>query len=287
MATKRKSVRRNRPRDITTKEGLIKYLEANQDTELPFVEEAWEAALKQYEEKKDVETTVNKIVKDEDGNPVISSFNVNYNKNPVSNYFKLMGLKAYKAKAKKIQQNKILMTDRRAEIENVYFNENDDDIDDEDDDDEEENSYSFKKNDSIICWIESFASDYEKKYIKNRYITYMSEYEINEGVGKTALKGILSIELALDRIDRLRSQGEDVDYKMEKELRKSLLDSFDAMKWQPKQRNMQEEMAANKFTVMMDRMVKEGGFKPPEQKIEKDEIDKLMDIITESREKQE
>ena len=38
---------------------------------------------------------------------------------------------------------------------------------------------------------------------------------------------------------------------------------------------------------MMDRMVKEGGFKPPEQKIEKDEIDKLMDIITESREKQE
>ena len=65
------------------------------------------------------------------------------------------------------------------------------------------------------------------------------------------------------------------------------MDSFDAMKWQPKQRNMQEEMAANKFTVMMDRMVKEGGFKPPEQKIEKDEIDKLMDIITESREKQE
>lgn len=273
--TKRR--RNNRPKDLTTKEELIKYLEENQDTENPFVEECWDKAVEKAKEnklKEQPETSV--ISKDEDGNEIVIRKKVGIVDNPVAMYFRMCSLPAYKKISDKIKKDRLLNNDSVVNIMDVYF-----DDDDEDDDDEE---YEFDEDDNpiddeITLWIKSLPSNYERKLMKRMYSSYFNQYDINEGVGKSTLKGILSIGLELDRIDRQRAMGENVDYKKEKDLRNTQQQLFDAMKWQPKQRNIREELAANKFSTMMDRMVKEGGFRPKTVETKKDDIDFLIDTL--------
>lgn len=270
--------RKDRPKNLTTKEELIEYLNNNQDVELPFVEECWEAALAKIEEKKDEQITETiKIHKSADGEEKISRNKANIFQNPVSVYFQLMGLKKYKSIGEELRKQDIIENDYKAKLEDIYF-----DFDDKDSNFVEEDESTSNV---IVDWINTLHESYERKFVTSRYLDYMNSYEINEGVGKTSLKGLLSIELELDRIDRKRAKGQEIKVKDEKDLRTMQKDIFDSMKWQPKQRNAREEMAANKFTVLMDKMVKEGKFIPTMPDYDKDKVDELMDIIMDSRAK--
>lgn len=265
-----KSVRRRqRPDTIKTKEDLMFYLQTHKD-EPAFVEECWEKAVEAAEkniEKGGVSVrTVTK--KDKDGNITKEEKVTKLITDPVKQYFKMCGLPKYKRQSQATMfLGEIKMTDKK-EIAETYFEGDTENI-----------------NDEILDWIKIISRTEEQNYIKTRYANYLNNYEINDGADKTSLKGILSMELALYRIDVLRANGEDTSLPEEDKLRKAVRETFDAMKWNKKQRNLREELAQNKFTVWLDNMVKEGAFKPNPKQYDKDEIDFLIETSLEAQRK--
>lgn len=100
----------------------------------------------------------------------------------------------------------------------------------------------------VISWIDLFDPN-EKAYLKERYSFYYDQYEINKGADQALLKRILSIEIALHRIDLSRAQKVKINSVEEEKLSKQLRETFESMKWTKKQRSAQDELGANKFTV--------------------------------------
>lgn len=261
--------RKNRPDNIETKEDLIYYLKTH-DNEPDFVEECWVAAVEaaRNNEEKGGYSYKTVIKKDKDGNEVHEEKATKLITDPVKQYFKMCGLPKYRRQA---QKNMVLGQPKDEwinKINETYFA------------DDSENL-----NDEIVAWIEMIKRTEEQSYIRSRYANYMNNYEINDGADKTSLKGILSMELALYRIDVLRANGKDTSLAEEEKLRKAVRETFDAMKWNKKQRNLREEMAQNKFTVWMDNMVKEGTFKSNPKEYPKDEIDFLIETSVEAQRK--
>lgn len=271
-APKTKYRRKNRPDTIKTKEDLIFYLNSHEDSELPFVEECWDAAIVKAEENKKKEvSTRNVITKTANGDIIKEEKSLTLITDPVKQYFKMCGLKVYKKKAMEIINQKRLrehLDDNELKIEETYFSDNSENL-----------------NDEIAQWIETIINSSEREYVKGRYINYMNNYEINDGADKSSLKGVLSLELALYRIDADRAMGKSVVVAEEEKLRKALRETFEALKWNKKQRNTREELAQNKFTVWLDNMVKEGEFVPNPKHYEPDEIDFIIKTSIEAQRK--
>jgi hypothetical protein len=261
--------RRSKRPELHTRQELEDYLLNNADTELPFLEECWNRAVElcKANEGKN-QQIIEKKVTDRDGNEVISRRPVsNVITNPVTQYFKLMGLAQYRKKAQAIRDEE--------EISNI--NEPDSILSADD-------AIYFENevhNDEVTAWIKSF-NPVERDYMIKRYTSYFDQYEINDGADKTLLKRILSLEIALHRIDTKRAAGKLVDINDEKKLSDQLQSTLESMKWTKKQRNAREDMAQNKFTVWMDKQVSEGEFKVEKKEYEKDEIDFLIDTILNS-----
>lgn len=133
----------------------------------------------------------------------------------------------------------------------------------------------------MISWIELFELN-ERRFLRERYTYYYDQYEINTGADQALLKRILSIEIALHRIDVRRAQKVNVNPVEEEKLSKQFRETLESMKWTKKQRSIQDELGANKFTVWMDKMVKDGGFSPIKRNYEKDDIDNLLDTFIEA-----
>lgn len=260
--------RKNRPDTIKTKEDLIFYLKTH-DNEPDFVEECWEVAVEaaKKNEEKGGYSIKTIIKKDKDGNEIHEEKKTKLITDPVKQYFKMCMLPKYRRQA---QKNMFLspVDKNKQDIFETYF------------DEESENL-----NDEIIDWINMISRPDEQNYISRRYANYINNYEINDGADKTSLKGILSMELALYRIDVLRANGRETSLQEEEKLRKAVRETFDAMKWNKKQRNLREEMAQNKFTVMLDNMVKNDEFTPNPKHYEDDEIDFLLNTLIESQRK--
>ena len=250
--------------DVTNKEELIAYLDSNGDG-IPFLEELWDICVKKAKENEDKDVPI-KVVKTtkKDGTVVESRRTAGVLiKNPISFYFRLYKLPQYKTKALSLLDQKDEQTDDEKEIMDVYF-----------DDDSDEDSFN-----EIIQWINMFPNPRERQYLKQRYTHYYDNYEINDGADRTMLSGILSLEIELYRINVRRAQGKSIDILKEEKLRKMLRESLEAQKWTKKQRSAVDEMAQNKFTIWLDRQVKNGGFIPEEHEIPKDEIDYLLEIV--------
>ena len=268
MATKR----RKRP-DLETKEELLEYLEKNPNSELPFLEELWEISVKACENNVDKQLkTIVKITTDSDGKVTEQRSSVgNAITNPVKQYFKMSSLPQYRKKAQAIKDQMEIehqreFGDSKRIVADTYFADSDSAPD---------------LNDEIVGWINLFNHE-EKDFMIKRYSSYFDQYEINEGADKTSLKRILSLEIALHRIDNKRAAGKPVDINDEKKLSDLLQSTFESLKWTKKQRNAREDMAQNKFTVWMEKQVQEGGFSIEKKTYEKDEIDFLIDTIIES-----
>ena len=268
MATKR----RKRP-DLETKEELLEYLEKSPNSELPFLEELWEISVKACENNVDKQLkTIVKITTDSDGKVTEQRSSVgNAITNPVKQYFKMASLPQYRKKAQAIKDQMEIehqreLGDSKRIVADTYFADSDSAPD---------------LNDEIIGWINLFNHE-EKDFMIKRYSSYFDQYEINEGADKTSLKRILSLEIALHRIDNKRAAGKPVDINDEKKLSDLLQSTFESLKWTKKQRNAREDMAQNKFTVWMEKQVQEGGFSIEKKTYEKDEIDFLIDTIIES-----
>lgn len=271
-APKTKYRRKNRPDSIKTKEDLIFYLNSHEDSELPFVEDCWNAAvIKATENSKKEVSTKNIITKTANGDVIKEEKTIKLITDPVKQYFKMCGLNVYKKKAMEIKTQKRLtehLDEHEQEIVETYFSDN-----------------SEKLNDEIAQWIGSIVNPSEREYVKGRYINYMNNYEINDGADKSSLKGVLSLELALYRIDADRAAGKSSVVAEEEKLRKALRETFEALKWNKKQRNIREELAQNKFTVWLDNMVKEGEFVPNPKHYEPDEVDFIIETSIEAQRK--
>ena len=240
----------NRPKDISTKEELIKYLEANKNIEPPFIEELWEECVKKADADR-------KIIESGGTKKGIKSAN------PVSHYFRLCGLKKYNRMAREIVET--MHTEEilsGAKPPSPY---------------EEDNEFA----NDILVWIGMFPPT-EREYLRERYENYYDQYEINDGADRNLLRRILSTEIALYRIDVRRAMGQPVNLLDEKKLNDQLTSLYESMKWTKKQRNLREDMAQNKFTVWLDNMTKEGGFTIPEKHYPKDEIDFLLETYIDS-----
>lgn len=257
---------RKRP-DIPDKESLIQYLEANPETELPFLEKVWEQAVKLAEENANTKPVMKEnIEKDKDGNPrVVMRKSKILITDPVKQYFKLMGLKQNKDEALKLKYSDSNIDENKKEILGTYF------------DDTEENIYA----DEITSWIALFQPD-ERDYLKKRYASYYDNYEINDGADKVSLKRLLSIEIELYRMDVRRASGKGVNVADEKRYTELFTSVLESLKWTKKQRSARDDMAQNKFTIFMDNLVKDGGFKPNKKHYEQDEIDFLMETYINS-----
>lgn len=247
--------------EINGKEELIAYLKANPETEYPFVEDVWESAvIKAQENEGKPQPMKAKVTYDEDGNEIIKKSRSGVLiTDPVKMYFKLMGLKQNRDKGIALQEEIVVESESKQEILNVHF------------DDNEDTTYS----DEITSWIALFQPN-ERQFLKQRYASYYDTYEINDGADKSSLKGILSLEIELYRIDLRRASNRSVNINDEKKLREMLENTFQSLKWTKKQRNARDDMAQNKFSIWMDNLVKEGGFKPNPKTYDDDEIDFII-----------
>ena len=222
---------------------------------------------KEDEGKEQPTKTVIKV--DKDGNEVVSTRKIGFiSTNPVAHYLKLNRLPQLARKAKEAKQLEDYAEMRRRaseegestnqEIYDTYFN----------------GGTPLDANE-VVKWIDMFEPN-EKAFLRERYAYYYDQYEINPGADQALLKRILSIEIALHRIDLKRAAKVNINASEEEKLTKQLRETFESMKWTKKQRSAQDELGANKFTVWMDKMVKDGGFSPIKRQYERDEIDNLL-----------
>lgn len=261
------SVETKRRPEIPDKEHLLQYLDANPETEYPFVESVWEQAVERANINKDKQQAYAETTYvDENGNEVKERKKMGVLvTDPVKYYFKLMGLKQNRNKAISIQNQKYEDDENKQSIMEAKF-------DTSGYDNMEKNMYV----DEIGSWIDLFNGD-EKQYLKRRYVNYYNTYEINEGADKLSLKRLLSIEIELYRIDKRRASGKPVNLVEEEKLTKQLNMTLESLKWTKKQRSKIDDMAQNKFTIYMDSLMKEGKFKPKQKTYDKDEVDFLLD----------
>lgn len=138
--------------------------------------------------------------------------------------------------------------------------------------------------DEITSWIDLF-SPMERQYLRQRYVSYYDQYEINEASDKIGLKGVLSLEIELYRVDIKRAQGKAIDLNDEKKLREMLDNTMQSLKWTRKQRSAREDLAQNKFGIWLDNMIKNGEFTPNPKHYDQDEVDFILDKILENQKK--
>lgn len=251
--------------EVKTKEDLIKYLATSGG--LPFLDELWQKCLEKAKEDEGKEQPRKEIkTMDKDGNVVTK------NKvagvvitDPVKWYFRMMNLPQYKKKAAQLAEQKEIESESRQEFMEVFFDE-----------------VESQEYDDIAAWINMFVNIDEKNYLKQRLSHYYDNYDINDGADRVMLSGILSIEVELYRINMKRANGKNVNIREEEKLRKMLRENLESQKWTKKQRSASDEMAQNKFTIFMEKQVKQGKFTPEHHEIPEDEIDMLIKVIPEA-----
>lgn len=256
--------RRNRRPKLTTKEQLIKYLEENQDTELPFCEEIWEKAI---------ETTSNKErqfkeiqVTDYDGNTTTKKI-PNGVLNPVSKYFQLLALpnfrKLAEAKLEEMQENE----DENSDIDRMFENM---------DENDEENTFIKEL---VSIYFSQVKGD-DLTFVVDRLSDYYTNYEFNEGSDKFLVVSAVSDELTLRELYGKRVKGSDNETKIEK-VKKGYLSTLESLKVLKKQGSKLDE-GKNKFTMFLDELDKAGELNIKVKEIPNDQIGDLVTSFRQS-----
>lgn len=243
--------RRKRPK-METKEELIAYLEANQDTELPFNDEVWERAVEATNGK---ERKFKEITTSDFENKSTTKMIPNGSVNPVGKYFQIIALPQYR--------NPVDTTD----------------LEDEFDEEDEVEFDDNEKAETVTTWISMFfdgVPNADRKFIIDRLSNYYDNYELNEGADKfQAAKAVLD-ELEMRNLMKMRSKGKDVEVRIEK-CQKSYLALLDSLKAQKKQRGAGDDEGKNKFTIFVDNLEKEGRLViKKDTSYEPDDIDRLL-----------
>lgn len=265
MAKKRiaEDIRKQRPRDIRTKEELISYIKSNIN-ELPFDDEVWQMAVVKARENEQKEVPF-KIVTEVMPDGTVKERKQTMGiivKNPVSIYWQLQSLPQYTKRAKlKLAEMNQSTSESAQDITNTYF---------------EDGAAHINV---VTFWIESFKNYEEKRFLQQRYANYYDNYDINDGADIGFLMVILGYELDVYRFSRVKAAGQDVNSNDLVRCTKALQEALDAMKWTKKQRTNKDEIAQNRFTILMDKECVNGAFATPEVEYPKDEIDFLLNEI--------
>ncbi|MGE6227621.1 hypothetical protein [Paenibacillus chitinolyticus] len=242
---------------MESKEELVAYLAANQETELPFNEEVWERSVEATNDKdrkfKEIKTT------DFEGKEVVKKI-PNGSVNPVGKYFQMMALPQYR--------NPVDTSELDSDEWYGGF-EDEDEIDFGDEEKEEQ----------VSTWIQMFfdgCSPSDRKFVVERLSNYYDNYELNEGADKfQAAKAVLD-ELEMRNLIKLRIKGKDVETRIEK-CQKSYLALLDSLKAQKKQRGAGDDEGKNKFTLFVDTLEKEGRLvEKKDTSYTPDDIDRLL-----------
>lgn len=250
---------RNRRPKLETKEELIKYLEENRDSELPFSEEVWKVAVEKTSEKerqfKEIVTT------GFDGKSKTKKI-PNGAVNPVSKYFQLIALPNFKKLAKNEYSNHVVEEDTMYDIEQMLEGL---------DEDTEENTFIKEL---MTIYFASLTGE-DTQFVVDRLSDYYTNYEFNEGSDKFLVVSAVSDELTLRELYRERIKGKDNETKIEK-VKKGYLATLDGLKLLKRQGSKIDE-GKNKFTMMLDELEKAGDLSKYKQECyEPDQIDALV-----------
>lgn len=252
---------------MQTKEQLIEYLEQNikYGFELPFVQEAWDKAEENFNKPKEKKY-------DQDGKEKKTIFPNSI----VACYFQVMGFRTFINIGKEILKNsdvKIIPFESDLSEEEVAERSYE-----EERDVSKNNATPLYKN-WLINWINCFNEE-ESSFLRQRFADYYNQYDINEAADKTVLMNILSTEIQLYRINIFVSKGKIVNMLEVEKLNKSLINLLEAQKWTKKQRSASDDAVSNKFTVWLEKAMKEGKFIETKTEYKPDDIEKLLkDII--------
>jgi hypothetical protein len=240
----RRGAKPSRRPKLTTKEELLKYLEENKDTELPFNETVWGKAVQATKDKerqyKELQT------KEFDGTTKIKKI-PNGTINPVGKYFQMMALPQY--------------------AKNPVYPESD------------ETESEREINDELTSDFEGYRIK-ERQFLAERLAEYYENYEINTGSDKFIVNQIVVFELELKRLNMKLASGKDVYNNIEK-VTKQYLNLCESLKTLKKQRGAMEDEGKNKFTLFVDELEKEGEFKYSFDDVS-DAIDEMLDIFEKS-----
>lgn len=251
-----------RPKDLATKEDLIKYLEENTNTELPFNEVVWDSAVEHTVDKerqfKEIQTT------GYDG--VVKTKKIpNGAVNPVSRYFQLMALpqnaKAGKAIVREQKKQKKIEDSKEREFEELIENVGDSD----------EGSFIRE----LVEIYFSILEGDELLFVVNRLSDYYTNYEFNEGSDKFLVVSVVSDELTLRDLMASRIRGRDNETKIEK-VQKGYLSKLESLKVLKKQGSKLDE-SKNKLTMFVSELEKAGELKLEAKPIPLDEVKGLID----------
>lgn len=243
---------------MTTKEELIKYLEANKNIELPFNEVVWNIAVEKTKDKE----RQNKILTETDFDGTTKKKVIpNGSVNPVGKYLQMMALPQYQKP----------YVDPNTEPE-----------------EEENEEFEFKfedeeKNEAITNWLNVFFNGYskeDKKFLHERLSDYYDNYELNEGADKTLVIMTVTDELQIMKLTQKRIKGTDVEAQL-KNLKKSFLEGLEGLKALKKQRGNADE-GKNKLTQWIDELEKAGEFRPKHVDYPADEVDFMIKEFTKS-----
>ena len=253
---------------VTNLEELKRYLNAHPDSEYPFVEIAWNDAIRKCKENEGKEPKVTwKVVIDSDGiERKRKTSTTNYITDPCRMYFKYMSIKKYSAMGRALRDKIRSEIDNEREVFKIYLGDKDE---------------APRTENEILDWIEMFGPD-EREFLKKRYVSYYDTYDINDGADRVTFKRLLSLEVEAFRIDIKRARHDSVDINEEKKITELIQSTLESMKWTKKQRSARDDMAKNRFTVWMDNLAKEGKFEVPNKEYKKDDIDFLIDTILKS-----
>lgn len=238
---------------MTTKEELLAYLQENTDTELPFSEDAWNAAFKSTKGKqrkfKEIKTT------DYEGKEVKKMI-PNGSVSPVSKYFQIVALPQYRKTI-------------------VDFEDGEGDFWDDDDEIDE---YDDEKTQTLRNWINVFFDGFDsadKKFLKERLSEYYDTCDLNDGADKMLVIKAVADELEIMKLTKKRNR-QDVELRLEK-VQKGYLSILDSLKALKKQRGSGDDEGKNKLTLWIDELERQGEFIPlKDTTFEKDDIDNLL-----------
>lgn len=272
------STRRRKPNSrpqMETKEQLLAYLDENvkYGFELPFVEEAWENAEKNWE-------IIQANRYDEEGN--LKPRDLRTPKTVVGCYFQAMGFKKFFTIGQEILKNmdiRIVPFDPKG-----HLTEEDKKVAAKNEEIQAAEETTPHYDNWLINWINMFNEE-ESKFLRQRFADYYTQYDINEAADKTVLMNILSIEIQLYRINNMVSKGKPVNVLDIEKLNKQMVALLEAQKWTKKQRSAADDAIGNKFTSWLDSMMKSGRFIEKKTVYEEDQIDKLLaSFVTAMRE---
>lgn len=249
--------RKKRPENIQSKEVLKRYLDSN-PSELPFVEDCWNAAVVESNAK-------NKIIKVENAKPGVRAKKLT---SPGSVYFELLSTPIFQEQAETAINNGMKLSQHGDSIAEIDVKDYIDNLN------SQQGQFIYK---ALTQYFGTFQSESAVKFVVERIKNYYGEYELNSASDEFLVMTAITDELVMRDFTQRRVIGKSIDNKELETIRNGYMKSLDGLKALKKLDTSNKEKD-NKFTVWVDKLMKNEKLSGSDIKYEKDEIDRLAEL---------